>query len=103
MISTIVDYILLLKNTNSDTSFLERLIDSMVYELYLPASIQSAGCEVLKHLGNLPELREEWDDGKKLQVIDKVYKELSDPGHPVSTAILKMDTIEEIRIIEGKK
>lgn len=85
----------------ADTSFFERLIDAMVYELYLPEEIESAGCEVLKHLTNLPELKDDWSDEKKLETIEKVYKELSDPAHPVSIAMEKIKTVPEVRIIEG--
>ena len=73
----------------------------MVYELYLEEEIKSAGCEVVKHLTTLPELKEDWSDEKKLAVIEKVYKELSDPKHPVSTAMEKQKTVLEVRIIEG--
>lgn len=51
---------------------------------------------------NLPELKDD-NDEKNLKTIEKVYKELSDPRHPVSVAMFKMDTIEEIAIIEFKK
>lgn len=99
--STLADYILLLKTLNRDSSFYERLIDAMVYELYLPEPIKAAGCEVLKYLKNLPELVE-GENEKNLKTIEKVYKELSDPEHLVSKAIERMDAVEEIRIIEGK-
>lgn len=101
-IITAVSYCLLLKNNRQDATFFERLIDAMVYELYLPGAIQNAKCEVLKHLNDLPELKE-GEEEKNLKTIEKVYKELSDPKHPVSRAIEKMDGVEEIRIIEGKK
>ncbi len=94
----LIDYTLYSKH-----SFMERLIDTMVYELYLPDEIKSANAEVLKHLTDLPEMKEDWSDEKKLRTIEKVYDELSDPKHPVSIAMFKMDTIEEIRIIEGKQ
>ena len=97
----ICDYITASIQFSKDFSFFERLIDAMVYELYLPESIMTAGCEVLKYLDNLPELKE-GEDEKNVEKIEKVYKELSDPGHPISIAMFKMDTIEEIRIIEGK-
>ena len=71
-----------------------------MYELYLTDVIKSSNIEVLKHLNNFPELTE--DDEKNLKLIEKVQKELSDPKHPVSLAMFKMDTVEEIRIIEGK-
>jgi hypothetical protein len=75
----------------------------MVYKLYFPNQIRAADADVLKHLNDLPELKEDWTDEKKLKVIEEVYKKLSDPNHPVSIAMAKMDTIEEIRIIEGKQ
>jgi hypothetical protein len=83
----------------------------MVYELYFPDEIKAADCEILKHLTNtstslstsLPELQDTWSEEKKLATIEKVYKELSNPAHPVSIAMFKMETIEEIRIIEGKQ
>ena len=97
----IVDYIILQKKENTDASFFERLIDAMVYELYLPEEIKEGSAEVLKHLGNLPELKEGQDD-KNLKTIEKVYKELSDPKHPISGALLKLLNIEEVNIIEGR-
>ncbi|MDP2854868.1 MAG: hypothetical protein Q8O28_11570 [Smithellaceae bacterium] len=36
-----------------------------------------------------------------LEVIEKVYKELSDPRHPISIAMARQKTIPEVRIIEG--
>ena len=90
-----------LKQHDKDSTFFEHLIDAMVYELYLPEEIKSAGCEILKHLTNLPELKDDWSDEKKLATIEKVYKELSDPSHPVSIAMEKMKTVPEVRIIEG--
>ena len=72
----------------------------MVYELYFPEEIKAADSEVLA-LTNLPELKDEWSDEMKLAVIEKVYKELSDPKHPVSIAMEKQKTVPEVRIIEG--
>jgi hypothetical protein len=100
--SNTIDIVLLQKDLDVDSSFFERLIDAMVYELYLPEEVKAGGAEVLKHLGNLPELKERQDE-KNLKTIEKVYKELSDPKHPISAALLKLLTIEEVNIIEGRK
>jgi adenine-specific DNA-methyltransferase len=100
-LSNVVNMVLILKKQSKDSSFFERLIDALVYELYLPEEIKTGGADVLKYLPVLPELPK--DDEKNLRTIEKVYKELSDPKHPVSIAMFKMDTIEEIRIIEGKQ
>ena len=101
IIESIVNYILFLKDNSIESSFLERLIDAMVYELYLSEEIKEGGAEVLKHLNNLPELKEGQFD-KNLKTIEKVYKELSDPKHPISAALLKLLNIEEVNIIEGR-
>ena len=85
----------------SGSSFFERINDSMLYELYFPEEIKSADCKVLKYLTNLPELKDDWSDEHKLQTIEKMYQELSDPAHPVSIAMEKMKTVPEVRIIEG--
>ncbi len=100
----LVDHILFAKEKTleKEAAFLEHLIDAMVYELYFPDEIKAADCEVLKHLTDLPELKDNWSDDQKLAAIEKIYRELSDPTHPVSIAIKKMQDIPEIRIIEGK-
>jgi len=49
----------------------------------------------------LTELKDDWSDEKKLAVIEKVYKELSDPKHQVSIAMVKQKLVPEVRIIEG--
>ncbi|MBX3006830.1 MAG: hypothetical protein KF816_02265 [Melioribacteraceae bacterium] len=113
LILFLVECIICKKRNNSDSLFFERLLDAIVYELYFPEEIKAAGCEVLKHLTDLPELKDlpagasakegEWSDEKKLKTIDKIYKDLSNPNHPVSIAMFKMDTVEEVRIIEGKQ
>jgi len=98
----IVDGIITLKRFDEDTIFFERLIDAIIYELYLPEEIKAGGAEVLKHLNNLPELVEGQDE-KNIKTIQRIYKKLSDPKHPISKALQNLENIEEVRIIEGKK
>ncbi|HHT9147197.1 MAG TPA: Eco57I restriction-modification methylase domain-containing protein, partial [Candidatus Wunengus sp. YC61] len=102
---TLVNYILFCKERNleQESGLFELVIDGMVYELYFPGEIKAADCEVLKHIAKLPEFKDDWSDGKKLAVIEKVYKELSDSKHPVSVAMAKMQEIAEIKLIEGKR
>jgi len=100
-IDTIVQFVLFLKKENADSSFFESIIDALVYALYFPEEIKAANAEILKHLIDLPELNDDWSDEKKMKTIEKVYKELSDPTHPVSTAMEKQKTVPEVRIIEG--
>ena len=102
---TLVDCILFCKERNleQEARFFESVIDGMVYELYFPGEIKAAGCEVLKHIAKLPEFKNDWSDEKKLAVIEKIYKELSDPKHPVNVAMVKMQEIPEVKLIEGKE
>ena len=79
------------------------MVDAMVYEFYFPEEIKTSGCEILRHLTHLPELKDNWSDEQKLVVIEKVYKELSDPTHPVSLAMKKMQEVPEVKIIEGRE
>jgi len=98
----IVNYILLSKSRKKDTIFFERLIDAMVYELYLSEEIKAGEADVLKYLTDLPELSKD-NEMEDMKTIERVYKELSDPKHPISAALLKLLTIDEVNIIEGRK
>jgi hypothetical protein len=100
-VAIIVDYIHFLKNELKKSYFFELLIDSIAYELFFPNKIKKANTEVIKYLTNIPELKEEWDKDKKLEIIREVYEELSSPNHPVSIAMEKQKTIPEVRIIES--
>ena len=63
--------------------------------------IKATKGEVLKHLSDLPELKDDWSDEKKVKTIEKVYQELSNPNHPVAIAMERQKTVKEVRIIEG--
>lgn len=103
VIERIVSYIISIKkNKATYFSFFERLIDAMVYELYLPEAIKAGGAEVLQHLTNLPELQDGQDE-KNLKTIEKEHKKLSDPSHPISAALLKLLNVPDVKIIDGGK
>ena len=89
-----------LKDKNSKIiERIEHLIDAMVYELYFPEEINAVDAEVLKHLNNLPELKDDWSDEKKMNTIEKVFQELSDPKHPVTIAMERQKSVKEVRVI----
>lgn len=89
------------KGMESECSFFERVIDVLVYELYFANSLKIAGIEITPHLTDLPALQDNWTNKKKLAAIDKLHRELSDPAHPISIAMFKLETVPEVRIIEG--
>ena len=105
----LVDYIIFLKSqTFKNTSdqliptFFEQIIDGMVYELYFPELLKKYDCEIIKHLGELPELTESMSDEDKMEICQKVFDRLNDATHPVRINLDRMkEKIPEIRIIEG--
>lgn len=74
----------------------------MVYELYFPEKIKEGGAEILKYLDNLPELEKNKDE-HNLKTIEQLQKEFSNPKNAISATLLKLLTIEEINIIEGRE
>lgn len=101
VLKKLTNYIILLKEQNKDSSFFERLVDAIVYELYLTDIVERANAKVLHHLGNLPAINPE-NTKESLKLIERTYQEISDPKNPAMKAMEKMDGIEEIRLIEGK-
>ena len=105
----IVDYILFLKEKEFSfitdqliPTYFEQIIDGMVYELYFPELLKKYDCEIIKHLGELPELTESMSDEDKMEICQKVFDRLNDATHPVRINLDRMkEKIPEIRIIEG--
>jgi len=56
---------------------------------------------MLEHLTNLPELKDDWSDEKKLEVIEKVFKEIPDPKHPVSIAMENRKRCRKSGLLRG--
>jgi hypothetical protein len=98
----LVDYVILAKSKADDIvfSFFESLLDSIVFELYFPEEIKSAGKEILKHLGDLKPITDDMSEEKKLAIIQSEFERLYDPNHPVRFAIETLDSVEEVRIIK---
>lgn len=104
LLTKFVNFILIGNNLKriDISQFFEKIIDAMIYELYLQEIIKNANCGIIKHLFNIPEIDID-EKTNNLKILDNLLIELSSPHHPVSVAMFKMDTIEEIRIIEGKQ
>jgi len=80
--------------------FYEHLLDGLIFELYFPSEIKSAGKEILKHLGDLKPITDEMSEEEKLAIIQSEFERLYDPNHPVRFAIETLDSVEEVRIIK---
>jgi hypothetical protein len=97
-----IDYILFLKSlqNNKMSFYFEQLIDGMVYELYFDKEIKQTGCDILKYLTELPEIKEEMQDEEKLKIITKVFNKFYDQESPVRKSLFFMDSVEEVAIIK---
>lgn len=106
--STIVEYLLFLKKQDLQSvsnqltpTYFEQIIDGMVYELYFPELLKKHSCEIIQHLGELPEFTDNMNDEQKMKICQEVFHRLHDKEHPVKINLLRMKSIPEIRIIEG--
>ncbi len=110
IIARLVDYIVFSKaNLSEDASrdqlmvsYFEQLIDALVYELYMPDEIHTAGKQFFAPLiaERLPALDE--IKGDKLATLRQIFERLYDRNHIIRQNIFFLDTIESVRIIEGK-
>jgi len=71
------------------------MVDGCVYELYFEESMKSHNKEILKFLQDLP-------CNTVLNSVIQVFDKLFHPEHPVRQRLETMDTVPELRIIEGK-
>lgn len=107
---TIVDYILFLKSQELTTvshqlipTYFEQIIDGMVYELYFPELLKQHNRSIIEHLGELPVFTDSMSDNQKMEVINTVFNRLNEKNHPVRVNLFYMNSIPEIKIIEGSK
>ena len=116
LISTIVDYIIYLKKQPSTdgknlayardylmVKYFERIIDGLVYELYLSDELHRAGKYFFKPLQDeqLPSIEE--ITGDKMSALRAIFEQLFDRKHPVRKNLFFLNSLEIIRIIEGKE
>lgn len=83
-----------------EAKYFEGLINAIVFQLYFPEEIKSAGKEILKHLEDLKPITDEMSEEEKLAIIRSEFERLYDPNHPVRFAIETLDSVEEVRIIK---
>lgn len=102
-IDTIVKYLeCLTDSSNADVikSFFISLMNSIIYELYFPNEIKSAGKEILNNLEDLKPLNDNMSEEKKIAIIQSEFKRLYENNHPVRFAVETLDSVEEVRIIK---
>jgi len=110
--NTLVDYVQFLKQDEQDhliqtqpnvlTSYFEQIIDGCVYELYFGDSLKAHKKDILQYLNDLPTI-ENLDYIETIEIITKQFNKLYHPEHPVRQRLYYMDSVPEVRIIEGKE
>lgn len=94
-----VHYLHYLKKQSPPYQFFYRLLNAMVYEIYLEDLLKNANATVFDKLGTLKPI--EGDNAEKM--IERQMKSLSDPSSALSASLLKLLTIKEINLIEGRE
>ncbi|MBK7513478.1 MAG: Eco57I restriction-modification methylase domain-containing protein [Chloracidobacterium sp.] len=111
LIATIVDYVLYLKGIMLDETdsarslmiaYFEQVINGLVYELYLAKEIQEAQKYFFKPLKDEKLPAVDKIHGDKLAEIRRIFECLFDRNHVIRKNIFFLDTLEIVRIIEGK-
>ena len=85
--------------------YYEEILNALVYELYLPDDLHTAGLHFfnLVTAANMPRVdREPRDPAVQLVALRRKFEELYAPSHPLRAALQKLHTLDPIRIIEGK-
>lgn len=85
--------------------YYEELLNSLVFELYLPEELHAAGLRMFDRfaasgvpmLDALPK-----SPTARLTVLREKFEELYAPTHPLRAALQKLRNLEPIRIIEGQ-
>ena len=106
----IADYIIFLKQQEQITDinklisiYFEQIVDGMVYELYFPELLKQHNRTIIEYLGELPVFTDSMNDNQKMEIINTVFNRLNEKNHPVRVNLFYMNSIPEIKIIEGIK
>jgi hypothetical protein len=89
-------------------AYWEQVLNGLVYELYFPEELHAAGLRLfdLVEQAFLPALPPKDADRNAcatfLKTLRTKFEELYDARHPLKIALEKLQTLETIRIIEGK-
>jgi len=83
--------------------YFEQWVNALVYELFFPKSLHAAGLRFfqLAEAANLVPLTQ-MKPGTELACLRNKFDELYIPDHTLRQSLFALDSIEEVRIIEGK-
>ena len=115
LIGKIVDYLIYLQKQPTTNSkdlayardyvmlrYFERIIDGLVYESYLSEELHQGGKHFFKPLLDEQLPKSEEIQGDKMSVFRDIFEHLYEKTHPIRKNLFFLDSLEPIRIIEGK-
>jgi adenine-specific DNA-methyltransferase len=81
----------------------EQVLNGLVYELYFPDELHEASLHLfdLVKKAKLPDI-EATAESERLEVLRDKFEDLYDGNHPLRIALDKLQTLDTVRIIEGK-
>ena len=84
-------------------AYWEQILNGLVYELYFPEELHAAGLRLfdLVTQADLPDITRIPEESR-LSTLRKKFEEIYDGAHPLRMALHQLQTIETVRIIEGK-
>lgn len=95
-----IEFVLLDKRQGLIYAFYDQLLNAVVYELFFPEELQSANKQIVPHLSDLKDIRDDMSNEEKLAIIQSEFERLYDPNHPVRNNLETLDSVEEVRIIK---
>ena len=115
LIAKIVDYLIYLQQQPEINSkdleyardrimlgYFERVIDGLVYEAYLPAELHKSDKVFLQPLldEGFPPIEE--IQGDKMSVFRDIFELLYERTHPIRRNLFFIDSVKQVRVIQGK-
>ena len=85
-------------------AYFEQILNGLVYELYFPEELHAAGLHLFDAVAKakLPAI-ETIPEEDRLPRLRTLFETLYDGTHPLRIALAKLQTLDTVRIIEGKR
>jgi adenine-specific DNA-methyltransferase len=85
------------------SGYFEQWINAIVYELFFPDELHSAGLQFFQ-LARNAKLRPLSDlASEKMSEVQRSFEVLYQPDHSLRQSLYRLDSLEIVRIIEGKE
>ena len=85
------------------SAYWERMLNGLVYELYFPEDVHGAGLRLFDLVGQAGITNfDAIPEPNRLRELRQLFEPLYDGAHPLRIALDKLQTLDTVRIIEGK-